>query len=297
VEELFKKVRKTVYNLTDDKQTPWEHTSLIGDFYFNTGQLVHSVDIPYHEDVVKDVNYKSNGDQLGNLIIEVRSCNWHRQNPAIDQLLQIPPAKLDKNQQFILGRNLLQAGGHAKSAIAFFSDPALNIGRYTHGGENHLLNGILFEIYFNKNGEFRAEHFKAQCFDKVMPLRKIPGLASSFSFIGQLLLPYQDIRPFWIPVAADDKMDVDVLAAIQNQKDWMGNDEQYDVISAIKIQSTDITDQIRSYDISGQNALGLKNAISQYLTAPSDLIHVNSNIPIRRIGFLPRPVDETQLDW
>jgi hypothetical protein len=297
VEELFKKVRKTVYNLTDGKQTPWEHTSLIGDFYFNTGQLVHSVDIPYHEDVVKDVNYKSNGDQFSNLIIEVRSNNWDRQNPAIERLLQIRPASLDKNQQFILGRNLLQAGDYANSATAFFSDPAVNIGRYTHGGENHLLNGILFEIYFNKHGEFRTEHFKAQCFDKVMSLRKITGLASSFSFIGQLLLPYLDIRPFWIPVATDDKMDVDVLAAIQNQKDWMGNDEQYDVISAIKVLSTDITDQIRSYDITGQNALGLKSAISKYLTAPLDLIHVNNNIPIQRIGFPPRPVDESQTGW
>ena len=47
VESLFKKVRKTVYNLTNGTQTPWEHTSLIGDFFFNTGQLVYSVEIPY----------------------------------------------------------------------------------------------------------------------------------------------------------------------------------------------------------------------------------------------------------
>jgi uncharacterized caspase-like protein len=32
VEELFKKVRKTVFTLTEGKQTTWEHTSLIGDF-------------------------------------------------------------------------------------------------------------------------------------------------------------------------------------------------------------------------------------------------------------------------
>ena len=38
VEELFKKVRKTLYHLSAGTQTSWEHTSLVGDFYFNTGE-------------------------------------------------------------------------------------------------------------------------------------------------------------------------------------------------------------------------------------------------------------------
>ena len=60
VEDLFKKVRKTVYNLTEGTQTTWEHTSLIGDFYFNTGQMVYSLNLPYDETVIKDLssNYK-----------------------------------------------------------------------------------------------------------------------------------------------------------------------------------------------------------------------------------------------
>ena len=39
VEALFKKVRRTLLSQTDGKQTPWEHTSLIGDFTFNVGQF------------------------------------------------------------------------------------------------------------------------------------------------------------------------------------------------------------------------------------------------------------------
>lgn len=72
VEELFKKVRKTVNSITKGKQTPWEHTSLIGDFYFNTGQLVHSVTIPYSDRVVKDATYEGNSDDFSTLINEVR---------------------------------------------------------------------------------------------------------------------------------------------------------------------------------------------------------------------------------
>ena len=37
VETLFKKVRSAVFSMTRGKQTTWEHSCLIGDFYFNKG--------------------------------------------------------------------------------------------------------------------------------------------------------------------------------------------------------------------------------------------------------------------
>ena len=147
VEELFKKVRKTVYNLTEGKQTTWEHTSLIGDFHFNTGQFVHSLDIPYDESVVKDSNYVPT-DNFGNLIAEIKSCNWNRQNPAIEKVLSIAPNKLDKNQLFILGRNLQQANGYAHNATNLFENLSSNINPYFIGQENHLLNRHLSKIRF-----------------------------------------------------------------------------------------------------------------------------------------------------
>lgn len=36
IEQVFKEVRRAVQNETKDQQTPWENTSLSGDFYFNT---------------------------------------------------------------------------------------------------------------------------------------------------------------------------------------------------------------------------------------------------------------------
>ena len=149
VEELFKKVRKTVYNITEGKQTTWEHTSLIGDYYFNTGQLVYSITIPYDEKVVKDANYNNNIDDFGQLILKLKSCNWDIQNPAIEEVLKIPVTQLEKNQQFILGRNLLQASGAAYNAERFMKDIHANVAKYNLNNENHVLNGVLFEIYFN----------------------------------------------------------------------------------------------------------------------------------------------------
>jgi len=39
IEDLFKRVRNTLSVLTAGKQTSWEHTSLMGDFFFNSSIL------------------------------------------------------------------------------------------------------------------------------------------------------------------------------------------------------------------------------------------------------------------
>lgn len=86
IEDLFKKVRRTVAHWTNNTQIPWEHTSLITDFYFNTGQLVVSPQIPYKEDVVCDSKYNDVGE-IANLIKDIRISDYNKQNPAIDKML------------------------------------------------------------------------------------------------------------------------------------------------------------------------------------------------------------------
>jgi hypothetical protein len=286
VEELFKKVRRTVYNLTGGRQTPWEHTSLIGDFYFNTGQLVHSINIPYSEDVVKDANFKSTSDQFSQLITELRSYNWYRQNPAIIKLLTTTPASLDKNKQFILGRNLLQAAiGSANEATEFIKDLRNNARKYDDDGENHLLNGMLFEIYFNKHGEFRKDNFKSQLLEEVMALRKEPSVSKSFQFIASLLVPFQQVIPFWIPTNSDDLIDIDVQASNVKTKDWVGDEVAYDVISRVMLGTVDITDQLQRYEQTGRNGLALQKNAAHFLSAPKELVNINSNIPLKKIAF------------
>lgn len=292
VEELFKKVRRTVYHLTGGRQTPWEHTSLIGDFNFNTGQLFHSPAIPYSEEVVKDAAYQGKADEFSTQIIEIRSCDWNRQNPAIDKLLSYQSNTLDKNQQFILGRNLLQAGESAFNAGNFFEHLSHNLKFYLVAGENHLLNGILFEIYFNSKGEFRNDQIKMQCFEAVMGLRKNPSFTKSFEFITALLAPHQTKRLMWIPTSDDTPIDVDVLVTTENRTGWSGETEQVDVINSVKAMGSEIIDGIRN--VEGQSAERLKAAIASYFVVPESLVQVNSNRTIQKIGFVhqaPEPDD------
>jgi len=285
VEELFKKVRKTVYNLSEGKQTTWEHTSLIGDFYFNTGQMIYSVEIPYDETVVKDVNYKDKGDKFSKIILEIKSLNWDRQNPAIDEALAIAPNKLDKNQLFILGRNLLQAGGYSHRATDFFKSLKEALPRYSDREENHLLNGILYEIYFNRNGEFRKDNLKKHYFEEVMVLRKDPQYSKSFGFIQNLLEPYKNL--LYIPSEKNNIFDVDVLATSEKSKDFFSGEHTYQVISAIKVNNRDVIEDIRRYNIHNSNHLNLQEVLANYLNAPLELIQINSNIELNNIALIP----------
>ncbi|WP_318343374.1 caspase family protein [Flagellimonas baculiformis] len=293
VEELFKKVRKTVYNLSNGKQTTWEHTSLIGDFYFNTGQLVHSMNIPYSEDVVKDVNY-SNTDDFGQLIQKIKSYNWDIQNPAIDKVLKISAKDLDKNRQFILGRNLLQASGAAFSASEFMENLPDSIDKYLDvDGENHLLNGILFEIYFNPQAEFRKEKSKKHYFDKIIGLRKLAKFAKSFEFIRNLLIS-TEYPLVYIPKSDDEIIDVDVVANNQKVTNDFNIESEYQLINKITFNGIEIIKEISNYNVYGVNELGLKQVLSSFLSAPIDLIQINSNIELNKVA-IARQVDEEDL--
>jgi len=296
VEELFKKVRKTVYNLTEGKQTTWEHTSLIGDFYFNTGQLVYSLELPYDESVVKDNTYDSNKDEFSHLIGELKSYNWDWQNRAIDKLLACRAGDLDRNQQFILGRNLLQAGS-AFHVASFFERLSEDLRKYSKEGENHVLNGILFEIYFDSFGQFRQNKIKNQHFEEVMALRTNPTFAKSFDFIRSMLGPHRD-QLYWIPDRNDKIIDVDILASSQKVQKRFGGEDVYEVISKINVPGQDITELVadRYGGIIGKDVSALTNAIANYLNAPVKLIQINSNISIKNIAFADKK-EKSEEPW
>lgn len=284
VEDLFKKVRKTVYALSEGRKTTWEHTSLINDFYFNMGQLVHSIEIPYSSEVVKDIDYNEN-TEFGNLISEIKTYNWHIQNPAINKILQIPPSELDKNQQFILGRNLLQASGAAASACNFMEQIRTNISRYTKDDENHVLNGILFEVYFNPHGEFRQSATKTHFIEEVLALRKDLSLKNSFQFISDLILN-TGYNLIYIPKHEDEFIDIDVVATEEKGQDFLGNEITYQVISSITFNGINITKSMMNYHITGENENSLKQAISSFFTAPINLIQINSQLKLDKIAFI-----------
>jgi hypothetical protein len=282
VEELFKKVRRTVYAHTGGSQTTWEHTSLIGDFYFNSGQMIHSLTLPYDEKVIKDVRYEDSGDKADRIIFGLRSHKWDEQNEAMDVFNDINARSLNKNKKFLIGRNIMQACcGNSFGACNFLERLEEKLIPFQEAGENHLLNGILFEIYFNSMGEFRGKRIKHKKFDVIMSLRRKPIFAKSFEFIGTALLPYEKDL-YFIPLYKDKVIDVDI-SATRNRKGEVGSINYESLINLVAVNGDDIKDQIIPFYTYRSDELQFVSDLAVCLSAPKELIHLNSNIELSAI--------------
>jgi hypothetical protein len=290
VEKLFKNVRKTVHDLSAGTQTTWEHTSLIGDFYFNTGQLIHSPSIPYDEAVVKDKNYQNKGDVAGNIVQELKSSNWDRQNEAIDTFEIHQLSDFTKNELFIIGRNILQASSYAFHAVDFLKNGNENLRRYTVNGENHLLNGILFEVYFDSTGEFRKGNLKQNHLQEIFALRHAPHFKSSFDFIKNALSPYHE-HLFYIPSDKDEMIDVNVFATPVSRTEFLGEEQAIELIERVTIGGKDITEDLMGYYLEQGGEAALKRILTTYLAAPESLIQIHANIELKNV-ILHRPEPE-----
>lgn len=211
IEEFFKRVRTTVYTLSNGKQTSWEHTSLIGDFCFNAGQMVHASNLPYANSVVLDSTWQSFGSNVDKIIERLRSHDWYRQSPAFQDFQQLTPIQVTSDEKFLLGRNLLQtADGGEWKTVEWFENLGGNLRRWTQSGKNHILNGILFEIYFNSQGMFRRNMIKSGMLDKVCALESMKEYADSFEFIKEQLLPFRDFL-YYIPSTNPKSLPVEAL--------------------------------------------------------------------------------------
>ncbi len=186
VETMFKRVRNTVAAATRGKQTTWEHTSLAGEFYFNLGigKLVDE----YDETALADGLFGLDMSKPSHEIIKgLKSYNWYVQNPALLKLDDKSVKKMGRNNLFVLGRNIYQAAcGSSGAADVFIADFVSRTAKFGSAKRKALLDGMLFEIFFDSTGNLRPK-IKGGYFDEVFDLQKVPTLKESFDFIADTL--------------------------------------------------------------------------------------------------------------
>lgn len=95
-----------------------------------------------------------------------------------------------KDDLFVLGRDIYQAAcGSSSNAVAFMDNLQDMLSPLGESIFFHVLNGILFEIYFDSRGYFRDSP-KAQMIDAVFRAEKSEIFKDSFLFAQQALTPY-----------------------------------------------------------------------------------------------------------
>lgn len=283
IEEMFKRVRTSVYSLSEGKQISWEHTSLIGDFYFNSGQLIHSIDLPYAIEVVADENYETNGTEFSKVIQAFKSYTWNTQNSAFSLLNKINKGDISKDERFLLGRNILQSadGGEFK-AIAIMEDLDKYLEQWTDGELNHVLNGILFEIYFNSKGRFRGNSIKSKCLDLVCKLEGNKTYEKSFEFISSHLQPFKE-HLFYIPSTNPQSVPVECVIEDETFINSRGKEYLFPILRKVMIKGNlllkwEDNEDVYMRTIDKDN---FNEFIASYFTIPQKRLNVimNRDIP------------------
>jgi hypothetical protein len=287
IEEFFKRVRTSVYTLSNGKQTSWEHTSLIGSYSFNSGQMIHSIDLPYTEDCIADSNFKPDKSNVDTVIEDLKSHNWYKQRPAIRKLRGIEASEFSKSKQFLLGRNILQvACGGEGDTLAIMSRLSNWLSKYTVKGQNHVLNGILFEIYFDSEGKFRTEDFKNDFIDNIFDLQDEPEFQGSFTFIESHLQFFKDYL-YYIPSPHPMALPIELQFKKKKSKD---NDGPLYDITSIKYEEGELLHYAIHDEFYQTSTYGkFLEKLSKLLTVPLKLLRVSSNIKLNKVDMIRHP--------
>ena len=150
---------------------------------------------PYLGSAIHDGQYDTTSTKgcMDLYIDQLRSHNWYIQNPAIDKIMKIskvgaPDTDVNRSSVFVLGRNILQsAEGSSGSAITFIENFSSYIKNWEPCFKKALIDGILFEIFFNSNAEIRPLSFKATFFEEIMNNIRNLHLSDPFEFINDKL--------------------------------------------------------------------------------------------------------------
>jgi hypothetical protein len=137
------------------------------------------------------------GDRVSELISTMKIYTYSKQNPAVIATLGLDWNAVNADEAFVLGRNLFQcADGNEHRAVAFLSKLRLELAKISPIERAlDVLNGMLFEVYFNAAGEFRRGDIKKRCLKKILALQAVAKYAPSITFIQRALEPYRDELP------------------------------------------------------------------------------------------------------
>lgn len=188
IETMFKRVRNTLSAVTKGKQISWEHTSLAGEFFFNLSLGIR-IDL-YAETALSDSLFVLDDAKASHLVIrELKSETWPRQNPAIEGFKAKVANKASPDSLFVVGRNIYQAAcGRSQSAMAYLRDFAPRTTGTVEAKRKALLDGMLFEVFFDPNAQLR-NRFKLGQFEPLFTLQRHKEFQPSFDFIAECLLP------------------------------------------------------------------------------------------------------------
>lgn len=163
-----------------------------------------SITTDYKEDIesplyigtaIRDGQYDTTNTNgcMDSYIEKLKSYDWYIQNPAINKLMRLREihvgnTDINRSSIFVLGRNITQcAEGSSGSAISFLENYSSYIKDWEPWSQKALIDGILYEVFFNSNAEIRPLGFKATYFEEIINNINKLNVVKPFEFINDQL--------------------------------------------------------------------------------------------------------------
>ncbi|MFI8606658.1 PIN-like domain-containing protein [Cellulophaga baltica] len=180
-----------------------------------------------------------------NTIIDLKSHNWYKQNPAIDELLDYPESKIQKdddtaNKLFVLGRNIYQsAQGGSAAAVDYLNNLRDIFTKHSDFYINHIFTGMLYEVYFDSMNQFREYNYKSSFLDEIYSLEDLDRLELSFTRVKKFLEPYKDYL-LYLPYQENVEIKINFEQDLKEVKPEWGEPIKMQSISSILVDDKDL---------------------------------------------------------
>ncbi|MBR0162975.1 MAG: caspase family protein [Oscillospiraceae bacterium] len=283
VETVFKKVRELLVSETGGTQIPWEHTSLIGDFYFNPDTIYDG--ITYTPEAKADGKFHFSQDSPIRSIVEgLKSYNWPTQEAAERKISGLDYSDLSSNELFVLGRNIYQSACGNSYACQRFISRFANNSSIPQAAKLHILNGMAYEIYFDSENNLRSD-FKSDYYSPVISCLEQAQFYANREFLASFLCKVEQ-RPIYIP-GQNEIMDLNIKG--QNESDryrvldiyYQGKPILFEKGGSEKLTGKEYSCEVPCNEF--------EQRIASILAAPLDCVRFQYDAPVRQESTLLIP--------
>ena len=156
-------------------------------------QLPSDPQFSYSDVARADVDFPiQTGDDVSDIIQAMRTYNWYTQRPAVERIFSLNWCERTPDEAFVVGRNIYQcADGGERRAQEVMNDLRRQLAKFPDEWSIHLLNGMFYEVYFNREGKFRGSKLKSSFLSKLFALETVSRYELSINYIRQVLDPFR----------------------------------------------------------------------------------------------------------
>lgn len=287
VEAVNPEIEDLPANADNGAEVPIEHAGNAAEHF-----------APYSPESIADRDFKDfTNTVLSDLVEALKSLNWYKQNPTVDSLLKMRDGDFEQNNSiqnelFVLGRNIYQAASGGAWTVHSYVERLSKItddpNPFMH---KHLINGMMFEIFFGPDGKLRKGHFKIGMLDTLLAY-SIRNQYNPFEFIDTALTPFTD---FLIKKPGDEReqLNFNLEGIIVADNDNMIFGPQA-TVSQIRLGEVDLI-----HDRVGQKSHGefldirdVQRLIQKTFGLPVDIINIQLGENISEANLFRFPSDK-----